>query len=91
MRTVIFFGAVILTRLAAFIVIGFFIVLQIIEAALAVESGQQAHGQGSGVAFFAHIEGFALGVLLGLLVKLYGLAQPASPASANRLRECASR
>lgn len=79
----IFFGFFFLTRLAAYIVIGFFIVLQVVEAVLAVEAVQQAHGQGGGVAFFAHIGGFAVGMLLGLLTKLFGPAQPSVPVAAS--------
>ncbi|HEX9038193.1 MAG TPA: rhomboid family intramembrane serine protease [Ktedonobacterales bacterium] len=79
-RSVVFFGFVILTRLAAFIVIGFFILLQIVEAALAIEAAQQAHGQGGGVAFFAHIGGFVAGMLLALLTKLFSPARPQAPA-----------
>ena len=90
-RTVIFFGIIFLTRLAAYIVIGFFIVLQVVEAVLAIEAVQQAHGQGGGVAFFAHLGGFALGALLGLLTKLFGPAQPPSPAAAYRSLEHAAR
>lgn len=82
-RIVIFFGFFFLTRLAAYIVIGFFIVLQVVEAVLAVEAVQQAHGQGGGVAFFAHIGGFAVGMLLGLLTKLFGPAQPSVPVAAS--------
>lgn len=77
-----FFGILFPTRLAAYIVIGFFIALQVVEAVFAVEAVQQAHGQGGGVAFFAHIGGFVLGMLLRLLVKLFGPVQPPSPAAA---------
>ncbi len=90
-RTVIFFGFIILTRLAAFIVIGLFIALQLVEAALAVEAIQQAHGQGSGVAFFAHIGGFAVGMFLGLLVRVFSPVQPSSSAATYRSLERASR
>ena len=90
-RTVIFFGIIFLTRLAAFIVIGFFIVLQVVEAVLAVEAVQQAHGQGGGVAFFAHIGGFVVGMLLGLLVKLFGPPPSPSPAAAYPSLERAAR
>ncbi len=75
-RTVIFFGFIFLARLAAFIVIGFFIVLQVVEAALAINAVQHGQGQSSGVAFFAHIGGFVVGMLLGLLFKVVGPAQP---------------
>jgi len=89
-RTVVFFGLILITRLAAFIVIGFFIALQLVEAALAVEAVQQAHGQGGGVAFFAHIGGFIVGMILGLLVKVSSPAQPSLPATYRPL-ERASR
>jgi membrane associated rhomboid family serine protease len=90
-RTVIVFGVIILARLAAYMVIGFFILLQVVEAALAVEAVQQAHGQGGGVAFFAHIGGFGVGVFLGLLIKVFGSAQPSSLAAAGSPQEHASR
>jgi membrane associated rhomboid family serine protease len=92
-RTVIFFGVVFLTRLAAYIVIGSFIVLQLVEAALAIEAVQQARGQGAGVAFFAHIGGFVVGMLLALLIKAMRPAPPSSRAGAAPYRplERASR
>jgi hypothetical protein len=58
-------------------------VLQVVEAALAVEAVRQAHGQGDGVTFIAHIGDFALGTLLGLLVKLFGPAQSSAPIRAS--------
>ncbi|PWT78719.1 MAG: rhomboid family intramembrane serine protease [Chloroflexi bacterium] len=60
-------------RLWAFIVIGLFIVLQIVEGyleVLSITSGQQQSS--GGVAFFAHIGGFLLGVLVALGAKLGG-------------------
>ncbi|HEU0025524.1 MAG TPA: rhomboid family intramembrane serine protease [Ktedonobacterales bacterium] len=91
-RTVIFFGFIILTRLAAFVVIGFFIVLQLVEAALAVEAVQQSQAQASGVAFFAHIGGFIAGMFLALLIKLFGPARPSTRSTAApRPLERASR
>jgi membrane associated rhomboid family serine protease len=80
-RTIIFFGVIILVRLAAFIVIGFFIILQVVEAVLAVEAVQHGQGQGSGVAFFAHLGGFVMGLLLGLVIKVVGPRQPSLSAS----------
>jgi rhomboid family protein len=83
-RTVIFFGFVILTRLAAFVVIGFFIVLQLVEAALAIEAVQHAQPQAGGVAFFAHIGGFIVGMLVGLFITALGPARTTTPAAEAR-------
>jgi membrane associated rhomboid family serine protease len=73
-RSIVFIGIFItLIRLWAFVVIGFFIVLQIVEAyleVLSITSGQQQSS--GGVAFFAHIGGFLVGLLIGLGVKLVG-------------------
>lgn len=73
-RSIVFVGIFItLVRLWAFIVIGFFIVLQIVEGyleVLSVTSGQQQST--GGVAFFAHIGGFVLGALIALGAKLAG-------------------
>jgi rhomboid family protein len=69
-RTVIFFGLVVLVRLAAFLVIGFFIVLQLVEAVLEVEAVQHGQAQGSGIAFFAHIGGFVVGMLLAMIIRI---------------------
>jgi membrane associated rhomboid family serine protease len=72
--SIIFVGIFItLLRLWAFVVIGFFIVLQVVEGyleVLSITSGQQQSS--GGVAFFAHIGGFAFGVLIALVAKLVG-------------------
>jgi membrane associated rhomboid family serine protease len=71
-RTIVFIGIFItFVRLAAFIVIGFFIVLQFIEAYILVEQSLHGQIQSGGVAFFAHIGGFIAGLIIGLLVKLF--------------------
>jgi membrane associated rhomboid family serine protease len=80
-RTLVFFGLVVLVRLRAFIVIGFFILLQLLDAyveVVSITNGQASSG--GGVAFFAHIGGFFVGLLIGLLVKLFG-KRPAPPPS----------
>jgi membrane associated rhomboid family serine protease len=73
-RSVVFIGVFItLVRLWAFVVIGFFIVLQVLEAYLAIMSITAGQAQSSGgVAFFAHIGGFVMGLLIGLWVKVLG-------------------
>lgn len=83
-RTVIFIGIfVTLARLSAFIVIGFFIVLQLINAFVAITAVQQGQGQTGGVAFFAHIGGFVIGALIGLIVKLAGRSQRVTTSYPN--------
>ncbi|UCG43910.1 MAG: rhomboid family intramembrane serine protease [candidate division WOR-3 bacterium] len=49
-------------HLPAFVLLGFWILLQMLYGCSSV-------GGGAGVAYFAHIGGFVVGVLLGLLVK----------------------
>lgn len=74
-RTVVFFGLFFITRLYAWIIILFFIALQLFEAyyeVLGITSGQTSSG--GGVAFFAHIGGFAVGLVLGLVARLMGAA-----------------
>ena len=61
-----------------------FAALQLLEAALAIDAVQHGQGQASGVAFFAHIGGFVLGMVLALLVKVVGPAQPSLPANCPR-------
>lgn len=73
-RTIIFIGIFItFARVYAFILIVVFILLQLLDAYVEVvniTNGQVSSG--GGVAFFAHIGGFAVGLLIGLLVKLFG-------------------
>jgi membrane associated rhomboid family serine protease len=72
-RTVVFIGIFfVFARLSAFIVIGFFIVLQFVEAYILVEQSLHGQIQSGGVAFFAHIGGFIAGLIIGLLVKVFG-------------------
>ena len=49
-------------HLPAFVLLGFWILLQMLYGCSSV-------GGGAGVAYFAHIGGFVVGILLGLLVK----------------------
>ena len=66
--TLIFLGLFIsIVQLPALIVIGFFIVLQMIDAL--AELRFTAHQATSNIAYFAHIFGFAAGILLLLLFR----------------------
>jgi len=66
--TLIFLGLFIsVVQLPALIVIGFFIVLQMIDAV--AELRFTAHQATSNIAYFAHIFGFAAGILLLLLFR----------------------
>jgi membrane associated rhomboid family serine protease len=67
-RSIIFLGFFItIARLPAFIVIGLFIVLQVVQGILTLQN--PASQQVGGVAYFAHIGGFAAGLLIALLLK----------------------
>jgi membrane associated rhomboid family serine protease len=57
-----------LLEVPALVILGFWFVLQLINGATALGA---EHAQG-GVAFFAHIGGFVLGVLVGLLLRVVG-------------------
>ena len=63
-----------LIEVPALVVLGFWFILQLIDG-LGSLGGSNAQG---GVAFFAHIGGFALGVLVGLLIR--GRGSGARPA-----------
>ncbi len=79
-RTVVFFGLFFITRLYAWIIILFFIALQLFEAyyeVLSITNGQPVAS--GGVAFFAHIGGFAVGLLIGIVARAMGAA-PSRPA-----------
>ncbi|MBF6589662.1 MAG: rhomboid family intramembrane serine protease [Ktedonobacterales bacterium] len=72
-RTIVFIGIFItFLRLAAFIVIGFFILLQVVEAFILVQNSLNGQIQNGGVAFFAHIGGFFAGLVIAFLVKIFG-------------------
>ena len=57
-----------LLQVPAVVVLGFWFVLQLISGVTAL-GAETANG---GVAFFAHIGGFALGVIVGLIVRVVG-------------------
>ena len=81
-RTVVFFGLFFITRLYAWIIILFFIALQLFEAyyeVLSITNGQASTG--GGVAFFAHIGGFAVGLVVGLIARAMGAAPPRAAKS----------
>jgi membrane associated rhomboid family serine protease len=61
-----------LLEVPALVILGFWFVLQLISG-FASLGAQTAEG---GVAFFAHIGGFALGLVVGLLVRARGGARP---------------
>jgi membrane associated rhomboid family serine protease len=82
--TFVFFIFIEVIRLPAFILIGFWFILQIV---LGVFSFSTAAGAGAGVAYFAHIGGFAAGLLITiLLLKLprrFGINQYHNPPENN--------
>jgi membrane associated rhomboid family serine protease len=66
--TLVFLGIFItIVQLPALIVIGFFIVLQVIDGL--AELRLTAHQATANIAYFAHIFGFAAGILLLLLIR----------------------
>ena len=66
--TLVFLGIFItILQLPALIVIGFFIVLQVIDAL--AELRLTAHQATENIAYFAHLFGFAAGILLLLLFR----------------------
>jgi membrane associated rhomboid family serine protease len=70
-RSVIFIGIIpLLTSLRAFIVIGFWFLLQLLDAYLIVVPVNGVSVASGGVAYFAHVGGFVLGLLIALLVRL---------------------
>ena len=62
-----------LVRIPAAIVLGFWFVLQLLDGI-----GSLGATQGGGVAFFAHIGGFAFGAVIAWLITLTGRGGPAS-------------
>jgi len=71
--TVIFFGFIFLPEIAAFWFLGIWIALQIVEGGYGLT---HPTGSGGGTAFFAHIGGFAFGLLTVLLVAKRRPLQP---------------
>lgn len=66
-RTLIFIGIFItFASLNAFIVIGFWFLLELVEAVLSLNVTNGASG---GVAYFAHVGGFIVGLLIALVVR----------------------
>jgi membrane associated rhomboid family serine protease len=66
-RTLVFVGIFFtITTLSAFIVIGFWFILQLAEAVL---SSSQTNVASGGVAYFAHIGGFVAGALIALVLR----------------------
>lgn len=75
-RTLLFLGPFItVTRIAAFILIGFWFLLQLLNGLL--ELGAET-AQTGGVAFWAHIGGFVAGFVMMLMWKAIGGAKSAS-------------
>jgi membrane associated rhomboid family serine protease len=73
-QTLIFLGIFIqLISIPAVIVLGFWFILQLVDAQAAL--GQV--GSGGGVAFFAHVGGFVFGMAVGFLVRSAGPRTPA--------------
>jgi membrane associated rhomboid family serine protease len=65
-----------LLNVPALVILGFWFVLQLISGFGSL-GGDTASG---GVAFFAHIGGFAFGMVIGVLIRLSGAGRSASPA-----------
>jgi membrane associated rhomboid family serine protease len=77
-RTLLFLGPFItLTRISAFIMIGFWFVLQLVSAFVELAGTSAASG---GVAFLAHVGGFLFGLAVIAAWKVSRNPQPASPA-----------
>jgi membrane associated rhomboid family serine protease len=67
-NTLIFIGVFFtIARVSAFIVIGFWFLLQLVDAFISI--GPSNGTSGGGVAYFAHVGGFVLGLLIALIVR----------------------
>ncbi|HEV2236012.1 MAG TPA: rhomboid family intramembrane serine protease [Ktedonobacterales bacterium] len=74
-NTLIFIGVFFtIARISAFIVIGFWFLLQLVDAFISI--GPSSGSAGGGVAYFAHVGGFALGLLIALLVRAVSSGRP---------------
>jgi membrane associated rhomboid family serine protease len=70
-NTLIFIGVFFtIARISAFIVIGFWFLLQLVDAFISI--GPANGTTGGGVAYFAHVGGFVLGLLIALIVRPFG-------------------
>jgi membrane associated rhomboid family serine protease len=68
-NTLVFLGVFFtIARISAFIVIGFWFLIQLVDAFVSI-GPSSASGTGGGVAYFAHIGGFLLGLVIALLVR----------------------
>jgi membrane associated rhomboid family serine protease len=67
-NTLVFLGVFFtIARISAFVVIGFWFLLQLVDAFISI--GPSAGSTGGGVAYFAHVGGFLLGLVIALLVR----------------------
>ena len=70
-NTLIFIGVFFtIARVSAFVVIGFWFLLQLVDALISI--GPSNGTAGGGVAYFAHVGGFVLGLLIALVVRPFG-------------------
>jgi membrane associated rhomboid family serine protease len=70
-NTLVFIGVFFtIARISAFIVIGFWFLLQLVDAYISI--GPSSGTAGGGVAYFAHVGGFVLGLLIALVVRPFG-------------------
>jgi len=68
--TAIVFGFFIrLVRIPAVIVLGFWVVVQVVNGLISVGAGMLGRSVEDGVAFFAHVGGFAAGIALLFLLR----------------------
>jgi membrane associated rhomboid family serine protease len=78
-RSLVFLGIFFtITTLSAFIVIGVFFVLQLVDVYLSYVASNGGDAASGGVAYFAHIGGFIIGLLIALLSKPFVKAPAAS-------------
>jgi membrane associated rhomboid family serine protease len=71
-RSVVFIGFFpLLTSLRAYIVIGFWFLLELLNAYLTVIPINGVSVSSGGVAYFAHVGGFVLGLFIALMIRLF--------------------
>ena len=82
-RTVVIFIFIVFVRIPAFLLLGFWILLQFIEGLGSLGPSTQT----GGVAYWAHIGGFICGVRVAALVNLFTSARRGHPPSSWRQRQ----